>query len=142
GKLRDSSLGRLTRNHGPSRGCRLKASGDWRPLVMKQTIQSKRKLRTSKTILRLPDLEVARSAGFNSLSCPDAQRSDRHAIDEFVECIAQSRRLSFSKTVVVRYRVHLASRKLSPSTISLRLAAVQRLAYEAADCGLLSAELA
>lgn len=41
---------------------------------MKQKIQSKRKLRTPKTILRLPDLEVAKSAVLDSLSCPDAQR--------------------------------------------------------------------
>ena len=41
---------------------------------MKQKIQSHRKLRTPKTILRLPDLEVAKSDVLNSLSCPDAQR--------------------------------------------------------------------
>jgi hypothetical protein len=51
-------------------------------------------------------------------------------------------RLSFSKTVVVRYRMHLESRHLAPGTINLRLGAVRRLAYEAADCGLLSADLA
>jgi site-specific recombinase XerD len=32
--------------------------------------------------------------------------------------------------------------KLAPGTINLRLGAVRRLAYEAADCGLLSADLA
>lgn len=51
-------------------------------------------------------------------------------------------RLSFSKTVVVRYRMHLESRNLAPGTVNLRLGAVRRLAYEAADCGLLSADLA
>ena len=51
-------------------------------------------------------------------------------------------RLSFSKTVVVPYRTHLESRHLAPGTINLRLGAVRRLAYEAADCGLLSADLA
>jgi integrase len=38
--------------------------------------------------------------------------------------------------------MHLESRKLAPGTINLRLGAVRRLAYEAADCGLLSADLA
>jgi hypothetical protein len=33
--------------------------------------------------VRLPDLDVAKSAVLNSLSCPDAQRGYRHAIDEF-----------------------------------------------------------
>ena len=45
-------------------------------------------------------------------------------------------RLSFSKTVVLRYRMHLETRNLAPGTINLRLGAVRRLAYEAADCGL------
>lgn len=100
---------------------------------MKQKIQSKRKLRTPKTILRLPDLDVAKSAVLNSLSSPDAQRGHRHAIDEFVDWYCSEPRLSFSKTVVVRYRMHLESRKLAPGTINLRLGAVRRLAYEAAD---------
>ena len=42
----------------------------------------------------------------------------------------------------MRYRCHLESRQLAPGTINLRLGAVRRLAYEAADCGLLSADLA
>ena len=65
-----------------------------------------------------------------------------HAIDEFVEWYCSEPRLSFSKTVVVRYRMHLESRQLAPGTINLRLGAVRRLACEAADCGLLSADLA
>jgi len=108
---------------------------------MKHKPRSKRKP-SPKSILRLPDLEVAKSAVLNSLSCPDAQRGFRHAIDEFVDWYCSEPRLSFSKTVVVRYRMHLESRKLAPGTINLRLGAVRRLAYEAADCGLLSADLA
>ena len=94
------------------------------------------------SVLRLPDLEVAKSAVLNSLSCPDAQRGYRHAIDEFVDWYCSEPRLSFSKTVVLRYRMHLESRNLAPGTVNLRLGAVRRLAYEAADCGLLSADLA
>ncbi|HEX2665287.1 MAG TPA: tyrosine-type recombinase/integrase [Candidatus Acidoferrum sp.] len=90
----------------------------------------------------MPDLEAAKSAVLNSLSCPDAQRGYRHAIDEFVEWYCSEPRLSFSKTVVLRYRMHLETRNLAPGTINLRLRAVRRLAYEAADCGLLSADLA
>ena len=98
--------------------------------------------RGAKSILRLPDLEAAKSAVLDSLSCPDAQRGYRHAIDEFVEWYCSEPRLSFSKTVVLRYRMHLETRNLAPGTINLRLGAVRRLAYEAADCGLLSADLA
>jgi hypothetical protein len=109
---------------------------------MKKKNHRKRKSSHTKSILRLPDLEVAKTAVINSLSCPDAQRGYRHAIDEFVEWYCSEPRLSFSKTVVLRYRMHLESRHLAPGTINLRLGAVRRLAYEAADCGLLSADLA
>ena len=44
--------------------------------------------------------------------------------------------------MVLRYRSHLESRQLAPGTVNLRLGAVRRLASEAADCGLLSADLA
>src|SRR5580704_15090563 len=109
---------------------------------MKTKSNRKAKRSHAKTILRLPDLEIAKTAVINSLSCPDAQRGYRHAIDEFVDWYCSEPRLSFSKTVVVRYRMHLESRKLAPGTVNLRLGAVRRLAYEAADCGLLGADLA
>ena len=51
-------------------------------------------------------------------------------------------RLAFNRTVVLRYRIHLEQRRYAPATINLRLAAVRRIAYEAADAGLLSPELA
>jgi len=46
------------------------------------------------------------------------------------------------KTVVTRYRIALEQNHYAASTINLRLAAVQRLAYEASDSGLLSPDLA
>ncbi len=105
--------------------------------------RSPRKKRTApKAILRLPDLDHAKAAVLNSLTCPDAQRGYQHAINEFIDWYCSEPRLSFNKTVVLRYRIHLESRKLAPGTINLRLGAVRRLAYEAADCGLLSPDLA
>jgi site-specific recombinase XerD len=95
-----------------------------------------------KAVLRLPDLDQAKSTVLNSLTSADAQRGYRHAIDEFVEWYCSEPRPSFSRTVVLRYRIHLESRHLAPGTINLRLGAVRRLAYEAADCGLLSPDLA
>ncbi len=55
---------------------------------------------------------------------------------------APSLRLAFNRIVVVRYRMHLESRGLAANTINQQLAAVRRLAHEAADSGLLSPELA
>ena len=54
----------------------------WRPQEMKRKSKRKQKHVAAKSVLRLPDLEVAKSAVLNSLSCPDAQRGYRHAIDE------------------------------------------------------------
>jgi len=90
----------------------------------------------------LPDLEHAKAAVLNSLNSADAKRGYRHAIDEFVDWYCSEPRLAFNRIVVLRYRSHLESRQLAPGTINLRLGAVRRLAHEAADCGLLSADLA
>src|SRR5450759_1904278 len=91
----------------------------WRPQVMKRKPGRKGQRSVGKSILRLPDLEVAKSAVLGSLSCPDAQRGYRHAIDEFVDWYCSEPRLSFSKAVVVRYRMHLETRNLAPGTIHL-----------------------
>ena len=109
---------------------------------MSRKLTSKRTCPKPKAVLRLPDLDQAKSAVLNSLTSADAQRGHRHAIDEFVEWYCSEPRLSFSRPVVLRYRIHLESRHLAPGTINLRLGAVRRLAYEAADCGLLSPDLA
>src|SRR5438477_11726630 len=92
--------------------------------------------------LGLPDLDQSKSAVLGSLRSPESQRGYRHSIDEFIGWYCSEPRLSFNKTVVTRYRIHLESRELAPGTINVRLAAVRRLAYEAADSGLLSPELA
>ena len=95
-----------------------------------------------KTRLGLPDLEQARSAVLVSLRSSESQRSYRRSIDDFVGWYCSEPRLSFNKTVVTRYRIYLENRLLAGGTINVRLAAVRRLAYEAADSGLLSPDLA
>jgi len=109
---------------------------------MKQKQSSRRRRSSTKSVLRLPDLEHAKAAVLNSLNSADAKRGYRHAIDEFVDWYCSEPRLAFNRIVVLRYRSHLESRQLAPGTINLRLGAVRRLAYEAADCGLLSSDLA
>src|SRR5438309_7378679 len=109
---------------------------------MKTKLYSRKKRSCTKSVLRLPDLEHAKAAVLNSLNSTDAKRGYRHAIDEFVDWYCSKPRLAFNRIVVLRYRSHLESRQLAPGTIDLRLGAVRRLAYEAADCGLLSADLA
>ena len=101
-----------------------------------------RKAHRPKIKLGLPDLDQAKAAVLNSLHSPESQRGYRHSIDEFITWYCSEPRLSFNKAVVTRYRIHLETRQLAPGTINVRLAAVRRLAYEAADSGLLSPELA
>jgi hypothetical protein len=74
--------------------------------------------RVPKMVLRLPDLDQAKSAVLNSLSAIDAQRGYRHAIEEFIEWYCSEPRRSFSKIVVLRYRIHLESRHLAPGTVN------------------------
>jgi len=95
-----------------------------------------------KTRLGLPDLDQATAALLGSLRSLESQRGYRHSINEFISWYCSEPRLSFNKTVVTRHRIHLESRQLPPGTINVRLAAVRRLAYEAADSELLSPELA
>jgi site-specific recombinase XerD len=103
--------------------------------------KNKRK-RTPKTVLKLPDLEQSKSAVLNSLPSVSSRRSYDHAIREFIDWYCSEPRLAFNKTVVTRYRIYLEQAHYASSTINLRLAAVRRLAYEAADVGLLSPDLA
>ena len=100
------------------------------------------KVKRPKTKLGLPDLDHSKSAVLDSLRSPESKRGYRHAIDEFIQWYCSEPRLSFNKVVVTRYRIFLENRQLAAGTINGRLAAVRRLAYEAADAGLLSPELA
>jgi len=109
---------------------------------MKRGKKSHAKKSSARHALSLPDLDQARSAVLNSLPSKESQRGYRHAIDEFITWYCSEPRLSFNKAVVTRYRIHLESRQLAPNTINGRLTAVRRLAYEAADSGLRSPDLA
>ena len=95
-----------------------------------------------RTVLRLSDLDNAKSAVLNSLTSSSSRRVYEHAIEEFIAWYCSEPRLAFNRIVVVRYRIHLEARNLAAATINQRLAAVRRLAHEAADSGLLSPELA
>src|SRR5438309_8070643 len=102
----------------------------------------RRKRRPPKRSLALPDLEQTKSAVLNSLTSRSGQRTYDHAIDDFVDWYCSEPRLAFNRTVVLRYRIHLEQKPYATATINLRLAAVRRVTYEAADSGLLSPDLA
>lgn len=102
----------------------------------------KRKPICRKVVLRLPDLDHAKISVLNSLSSPHSRRNYKFAMEQFIAWYCSEPRLALNRTVVLRFRLHLESLGLAAGTINQRLAAVGRLAYEAADSGLLSPELA
>jgi integrase len=104
--------------------------------------KKRRKKRPPKRVLALPDLEQSKAAVLNSLTSKSGQRTYDRAITDFVDWYCSEPRLAFNRTVVLRYRIFLEQKQYAATTISLRLAAVRRVAFEAADSGLLSPELA
>ena len=95
-----------------------------------------------RTVLRLPDLDHSKLVVLNSLASPGSRRVYQYAIEQFIAWYCSEPRLAFNRIVVLRYRMFLEGRALAANTINQQLAAVRRLAYEAADAGLLSPELA
>jgi hypothetical protein len=93
-------------------------------------------------VLHLPDLDHAKTSVLNSLSSPRSRRNYKFAMEQSIDWYCSEPRLALNRTVVLRFRLHLRSLGLASGTINQRLAAVRRLAYEAADSGLLSPELA
>ena len=93
------------------------------------------KIRHRRTVLRLSDLDHSKSAVLNSLTSLASRRTYEYAIEEFIAWYCSEPRLAFN-------RIQLEARGLAAATINQRLAAVRRLACEASDCGLWSADLA
>ena len=89
----------------------------------------------------LPEPDQTKRSVLNSLISLQSRRSYQHAMDEFIDWYCSEPRLALNRFVVLHYRLQLEAKKLDAATINVRLAAVRRLAYEAADTGLLSPEL-
>jgi hypothetical protein len=66
----------------------------------------------------LPDLDYAKGAVLNTLGSPESKRPYHLAIDDFVIWYCSEPRLAFNKTVVLRYRLELETRRLAPATLS------------------------
>jgi integrase len=80
---------------------------------MKHRPTSRRSRSSTRSVLRLLDLEHSKTAVLNNLTSQDAQRGYRHAIDEFVDWYCSEPRLAFNRIVVLRYRTldHLQQRE-------------------------------
>ena len=78
----------------------------------------------------------------DSVSSPHSRRAYGRALDEFRAWCQESFAAGFTRETVQRYRAHLESRDLSPSSLNVYLSALRRLAREGAASGLLSQEQA
>src|ERR1700731_1577451 len=92
--------------------------------------------------LTVPELEQSKTTVLNMLASAHSRRSYKHAIERFIAWYCSEPRLSFNRSVVVRYRSFLEGLALSAATINLHLSAIRRLADESAESGWLSPELA
>jgi integrase/recombinase XerD len=95
----------------------------------------------------LPPLDQIKTLVLDGLSSPQSRRAYGRALDDFMSWYQQApsgtlRKEPFSKALVQEYRRTLEEAGRAPSTINLRLAAIRKLAAEAADNGLLDADLA
>jgi len=97
--------------------------------MRKSTAKSRGK-KAPKRALALADLEQSKAAVLSSLTPASGQRTYDHAIRESVDWYCSEPRLALNRAVVLRYRIHLEPRRYAPATITLRLAAVRRVAYE------------
>ena len=84
------------------------------PVMKRKSHTRTNRTTTTKSVLRLPDLEHAKAVVLNSLNSADAKRGCRHAIEEFVDWCCSEPRLAFNRIVVLRYRSHLESRSGLP----------------------------
>jgi site-specific recombinase XerD len=78
----------------------------------------------------------------DGISSPSTLRAYSAAIDEFLTWAPYQPVPEFSKALVQQYKSMLIEKRLAPSTINQRLAAVRRLTTEAADNGLLDPAVA
>src|SRR5260370_10522412 len=88
----------------------------------------------------IPELEQSKAAVLNSLASQHSRRSYEYAIERFIAWYCSEPRLTFNRSVVVKYRAFLERLSLSAATINLHLSAIRRLADESAESGWLSAE--
>jgi site-specific recombinase XerD len=87
-------------------------------------------------------LERIKSLVLDAVTSGETKRAYGGALDEFLSWYASEPRGGFTKATVSAFRAHLEERGLAPASISVRLAAVRKLATEAADNGLMAPELA
>jgi integrase len=78
----------------------------------------------------------------DAVPSPKSKKLYRQAVRDFLRWYEAEAPGALSRAVVQRYRASLEARGLSASTVNVQMAAIRKLATEAADNGLLAAEVA
>jgi len=91
---------------------------------------------------RIAQWEKLKTLVLDSVSSPITKRVYNMALNEFMAWFQQAPRPGFTKATASAWRVSLEERRLGSSSIIVRMSAIRKLAAEAADNGLLAAELA
>jgi hypothetical protein len=86
--------------------------------------------------------EQLKALVLDSVSSPHSRRSYARALGAFHEWYRPEEHGPFARPVVQAYRAELERQGLASSTVNVRLAALRKLALEAAENGLLAAETA
>src|SRR5271170_7805233 len=85
------------------------------------------------TTATIPELQQSKTAVLNTLASKHSRRSYEYAIERFIAWYCSEPRLTFNRSVVVRYRSFLERLSLSAAMINLHLSAIRRLAEESAE---------
>jgi len=83
-----------------------------------------------------------KALALHSIQSAHTRRAYEHALDQFHLWYQPAEHGAFSKLVVEAYRAQLLAQGLAPSSINVQLAALRKLASEAAARGLLAPEVA
>ena len=70
-----------------------------------------------RVVLRLPDLDHAKSSVLSSLSSPRSRRNYRFAMEQLITWYCSEPSLTLNRTVVLRFRQYLESLSLAAGTI-------------------------
>jgi hypothetical protein len=86
-------------------------------------------------------LERIKSLVLDSVRSPHTRRAYDRVLSEFLAWCLATGAEGFTKATVQSYRSDLEARGLSASAVNVQLAAIRKLATEAADNGMLAPEL-
>jgi site-specific recombinase XerD len=89
-----------------------------------------------------PAWAMITSLVLDGITSPHTHRAYEQALEEFLIWLQAEPGRPFSKATVQRYRRELELKGLAASSVNVRLAAIRRLALEAADNGFLPPEIA